>query len=127
MMTVALGFLVAILGVIVIAPAYRRRVVRLTTDAIRQSIPITEAEIRADKDRLRAQFAIRVHKLEAQAEQQSLAAARQLVEMNRRDARITELNTELEALRAGLEENINARRVLEHTVTDRLPRLERPR
>ena len=124
MMTVALGFLVAILGVIVIAPAYRRRVVRLTTDAIRQSIPITEAEIRADKDRMRAQFAIRIHKLEAENEQQRLMAARQLIDMNRKDARITEINTEMEAIRAALEEHVNARRVLEHTVTDRLPRLE---
>ena len=124
MMMVALGLLAAVLGVIVIAPAYRRRVVRLTTDAIRQSIPITEAEIRADKDRMRAQFAIRVHKLEAENEQQRLMAARQLIEMNRKDARITEINTEMEAVHAALEEHVNARRVLEHTVTDRLPRLE---
>ena len=124
MMLIVLGFLAASLGVIVIAPAYRRRVVRLTTEAIRQSVPITEAEIRADKDRLRAQFAIRVHKLEAENEQQRLTAARQLVEMNRKDARITEINTDSEAMRANLEEHVNARRVLEHTVTDRLPRLE---
>ena len=123
-MLIALGVLLATLAVILVAPAYRRRIARLTTDAIRASVPITEAEIRADKDKLRAQYAIRVHKLEAQGDQQRLAAARQLVEMNRRDARITELDTELERLRSSLEENVNARRVLEHTVTDRLPRLE---
>ncbi len=124
LMLVALGILLASLVVITVLPAYRTRIRRLTTDDIRRSIPLTEAEIRADKDKLRAQFAIRVHKLEAEGEQQKLSAARQRIEMNRRDARITELQDEMERLKAALEENFNARRVLEHTVTDRLPRLE---
>lgn len=124
LMLVALGILLASLVVIAILPAYRRRVQRLTSDEIRRSIPLTEAEIRADKDRLRAQYAIRVHKLEAEGERLKLSAARQRIEMNRRDAKITELEDAHEALKAALEENVNARRVLEHTVTDRLPRLE---
>lgn len=123
-MLVALGILFASLLVVAILPSYRSRVQRLTSEAIRRSVPLTEAEIRADKDKLRAQFAIRVHKLEAEGEQQKLVAARQRIEMNRRDARITELQDEAERIKAALEENFNARRVLEHTVTDRLPRLE---
>lgn len=124
LMLVALGVLLASLIIVSILPAYRARVRRLVTDEMRRSVPLTEAEIRADKDRLRAQFAIRVHKLEAESEQQKLSAARQRIEMNRRDARITELQDETERVKAALEENFNARRVLEHTVTDRLPRLE---
>ncbi len=124
MMLVALGVLVAALLVVALLPAYRARVRRLTSAEIRRTLPLTEAEIRADKDRLRAQFAIRVHKLEAESEQQKLAAARQRIEVNRRDARITELQDEVDRVRAFLEENVNARRVLEHTVTDSLPRLE---
>ena len=124
LMLVALGILLASLVVIGVLPAYRRRIQRLTSDQIRGSIPLTEAEIRADKDKLRAQYAIRVHKLEAQGEQYKLFAARQRIEMNRRDASITELRDEHERLKAAIEENVNARRVLEHTVTDRLPRLE---
>jgi hypothetical protein len=124
MMLVTLGFLVASLIALAIAPAYRRRVARLTSNEIRQSIPVTEAEIKADKDRIRAQFAIRVHKLEAQNEQQRLAAARQLVELNRRDAEIAKLDGEIEKFKAEFEESLNARRVLEHTVTDSLPKLE---
>lgn len=124
LMLVALGILLASLLVVTILPSYRRRVQRLTSDQIRSSIPLTEAEIRADKDKLRAQYAIRVHKLEAESEQQKLSAARQRIEMNRRDARVTEMQDELDKLKAALEENFNARRVLEHTVTDRLPRLE---
>lgn len=123
-MLVALGVLVASLIVVAILPSYRSRIQRLTADNIKASIPLTEAEIRADKDRLRAQFAIRVHKLEAESEQFKLNAARQRIELNRRDARITELADQHETLRAALEESANARRVLEYTVTDRLPRLE---
>ena len=124
LMLVALGILFASLLVVAVLPSSRSRVQRLTSEAIRRSVPLTEAEIRADKDKLRAQFAIRVHKLEAEGEQQKLTAARQRIEMNRRDARITELQDETERVKAALEENFNARRVLEHTVTDRLPRLE---
>jgi hypothetical protein len=124
MMLVLLGVLLATLVVIIVAPAYRRRVMRLTSERIRQAVPLTEAEIRADKDRLRAQYAIRVHKLEALSEQQIFSAARQRIEMNRRDARIADLESDIEKVRASLEEHVNARRVLEHTVTDRLPRLE---
>lgn len=124
LMLVALGILLASLIVIAILPSYRRRIQRLTGDAIRRSIPLTEAEIRADKDKLRAQYAIRVHKLEAESEHQKLSTARQRIELNRRDARITELQDDTELVKAALEENVNARRVLEHTVTDRLPRLE---
>lgn len=124
LMLVALGILFASLMVVAVLPSYRARVQRLTSEAIRRSVPLTEAEIRADKDKLRAQFAIRVHKLEAEGEQQKLVAARQRIEMNRRDARITELQDEAERIKSALEENFNARRVLEHTVTDRLPRLE---
>jgi hypothetical protein len=56
-MLVGLGFLVAALFAVLIAPAYRRRTVRLTTAALKRSLPLTEAEMRADKDRLRADHA----------------------------------------------------------------------
>ena len=124
LMLVTMGGLLASLLAIIVTPAYRRRVERLTMDRIRKSMPVTEAEIRADKDRMRAQYAIRVHKLEAQNEQQRLLAARQLIETNRRDATIADLEAVAERFKSDFEETANARRVLEHTVTHRLPRLE---
>ena len=63
-MLAALGFLTAALLTLFLSPLYRRRVARLTTDSLKRSMPLTEAEIRADKDRLRAEYAIRIHKLE---------------------------------------------------------------
>jgi hypothetical protein len=123
-MLVALGFLAASLLALVIAPAFWARAVRLTTRRIKDAMPITDIEIRADKDRIRAEYAVEVHKLETQMEQVRLATARQQIELNRRDAGINELQGELERLQSAHEEAQNARRVLEQTVADRLPRVE---
>jgi len=123
-MLVLLGFLAAALFVLLLVPAYWRRAVRLTTRQLRQSMPLTDAEIRADKDRIRAEYAIKVHQLEAQAEKAALASARQQIELNRRDAAISALEGEITTLRRSLEEHENARRVLEQTITDRFPRVE---
>ena len=123
-MLVGLGFLIAALFAVVVAPAYRRRTVRLTTDALKRSLPLTEAEMRADKDRLRAEHAIRIHNLEAKLESVTLSSARQKIEVNRRDARISELEGSVTEQRTHLDELENARRVLEQTITDRLPKIE---
>ncbi len=123
-MLVALGFLVATLIAFMLAPAYRRRAARLTAESIKLSMPLNEAEIRADKDRLRAEYAILVHDLRTKIEDVSLAVARRNIEVNRRDAVISSLEGEIDRLEVALEEHENARRVLEQTVTDRLPRVE---
>ena len=123
-MLAALGFLTAALLALFIAPLYRRRVARLTTEMLKRSMPLTEAEIRADKDRLRAEAAIRIHKLETKAEEAAEASARQMVELNRRDALISELEGDVARQGTALEEHENARRVLEQTIMDRLPKVE---
>lgn len=123
-MLVALGFLAASLLALLVAPAFWARAVRLTTRRIKDSMPLSEAEIRADKDRIKAGYAISVHQLESQVEQAKLASARQLIELNRRDANINELEREMDRNKSALEEAQNARRVLEQTVAERLPRVE---
>lgn len=124
-MLVALGFLLAMLLALALAPAYWARAARLTRRQISRSMPVTEAEIRADKDRLRAEYAVRIHNLESKLEKARLSAARQQVEVNRRDAAISSLQAELAQHRTDLEQNVNARRVLEQTVMDRLPAVEK--
>ena len=123
-MLVALGFLTAALLALTIAPAFWSRAVRLTTQRIKERLPVTESEIRADKDRLRAEFAMTVHRLESKIEQAQERRARHMIEINRRDAGISRLEGEVSTLRAVIEEHENARRVLEHTVSDQLPRVE---
>ena len=124
-MLVLLGFSVCGLITLLLAPAYWSRAVRLTRTRMQDTLPVTEAEFRADKDRMRAQYAVRVHQLQSQIEQAKLNAARQLIELNRRDARISALESQSATLEANLEEQQNARRVLEQTVADRVPRIER--
>lgn len=123
-MLIALGFLAAVLLGLLIAPALWRRAVRLTTHRIKTTIPLSETEIEADRDRIRAEYAIKMHKLEMLVEQVKLTGARQQIEINRRDARVNMLEADLEQLRASYEEAQNARRVLEQTIADRLPRVE---
>src|SRR5262245_60740318 len=123
-MLVALGFLVASLLGLLLASAFWGRAVRLTTARIKQSLPVSELEIQADRDRLRAEYAVKVHKLETHLEQAKLARARQLIDVNRRDANISTLETGIGELKAELDEHQNARHVLEQTVADRLPKVE---
>jgi len=123
-MLVVLGFSMAGLLACVLAPAYRRRSARLATEDLKRAMPLTGAEIAADKDRIRADYAIRIHKLECNLEELSLETARQLIEINRRDAQISALESDVARLGTINEEHENARRVLELTITERLPKVE---
>lgn len=123
-MLVVLGFSIAGLIACIIAPAYRRRAARLATRDLKRTMPLTEAEIAADKDRIRADYAIRFHKLESNLEHLSVDNARQLIEINRRDARISALESDVARLATINDEHENARRVLELTITDRMPQVE---
>lgn len=123
-MLVALGFFTAGLIGFLLAPFYGRRTARIAMDKLRATMPLTTAEIVADKDRLRAKYALTIHKLEQKLEKGVYAAARQRVEINRRDAGISDLEGDVERLRGTLEEHENARRVLEQTIAERMPKLE---
>ncbi len=79
-----LGFLVAILLILMIAPAIWRRAVSLTRKTIESSIPLTVSEIQADKDQLRAEFAMNTRRLEVNLEDTKEQSAEQLIEINRR-------------------------------------------
>lgn len=123
-MLVALGFFAATFLGFLLAPLYRRRAERLASEKLKATIPLTSAEIAADKDRLRAQFALTTHKLEKKLEVATHASAKQMVEINRRDAWISSLEGDVQRLTGQLEEHENARRVLEQTITERLPKVE---
>lgn len=54
----ALGFLAATLLALIIAPVIHRRIITLTERRIRASVPLSAAEIRAEKDSARAAYAV---------------------------------------------------------------------
>ncbi len=124
LMLISLGFLLASLLGFMVVPAYRRRIVRLTTEQLRRGLPMTLDEIRAQKDQLRAKHAIRTHRLETQNERLRLSEARQQIEINRRDASISALETKKKEIDTHLKASENARRVLEQTIIDRIPTIE---
>ena len=123
-MYVALGFLLASLLALMVAPAFWKRAVRLTRRRVEITMPMSAADIQADKDQLRAEFAIELRRVEVALEKAKDKAARELVEANKRRVEISEINTELEGIKGRLNEKENANRVLEQTIRRRLPELE---
>ncbi|AZO13396.1 hypothetical protein EJ069_01015 [Mesorhizobium sp. M2A.F.Ca.ET.043.05.1.1] len=79
----ALGFLSAVFLVSLIAPAVWRRAVVLTRRRLEASLPLTQAEIQADKDRVRAEYAMTTRRLEITVKNLQEKVAEQLVEIAR--------------------------------------------
>jgi hypothetical protein len=121
---VALGFLAAsLLGLLLVPPLWHRAV-RLTTKKLEATMPMSIADIQADKDQLRAEYAIRLRRVEMALDKAKEKAIREQVEANKRRVKIAEINAELAAAKATMEENVNANRVLEQTIKKRLPDLD---
>jgi hypothetical protein len=83
MMFFALGALAAGLCALFILPPVHARAVRLATRRLEANIPISLAQIRADKDLLRAEFAVAVWRYERTIEQLKTRIAGQLAELGR--------------------------------------------
>jgi len=79
-----LGFLCSALLALMIAPAIWRRAVVLTRNRIESSVPLTLNEIQADKDQLRAEFAMSTRRLEVNLDTLKERASEQLIEINRK-------------------------------------------
>ena len=127
----ALGFLCAGFLALIVAPAVWRRAVALTRRRIEASIPLTQTEIQADKDRIRAEYAMSTRRLEMNVKALREKAAEQLVEINRgrealkglavertdKNHALAELGAKSEALRQREEEL--------HQLSERLKETER--
>ena len=113
----ALGVLVTGLVVVAIMPTIWRRALRLTRARAEASVPLSRAEISADRDKLRASFAATNRKLELQADQLRDRVSTQLVEINRERDVSSGLRREAAALREAVAD-------LERTSADLTERLE---
>jgi DNA repair exonuclease SbcCD ATPase subunit len=120
----ALGFLLGCLLALMLAPPLWNRAVKLTTRRLEATMPMSLVDIQADKDQLRAEFAIELRKVEVALDKAKEKAARELIEANKRRVDIQMLNTELGTVRNQLQENENANRVLQQTIKRRLPDLD---
>lgn len=120
----ALGFFLGCLFALMLAPPLWNRAVKLTTRKLEATMPMSLADIQANKDQLRAEFAIELRKVEVALEKSKEKAARELIEANKRRVEIQVLNTDLGGVKAQHQESQNANRVLQQTIKRRLPDLD---
>jgi chromosome segregation ATPase len=91
----AIGFLVAALLCLLFVPLVHNRAVRLTMKRLEAATPLSIAEIRADKDQLRAEFALSTRRLEMSVEKMKAKTTTQLAELGKKTDAINQLKKEL--------------------------------
>ena len=90
-----IGFLVAALIGLVVVPLVHGRAVRLTMRRLEAAAPLSMAEIQADKDQLRAEFAMSTRRLEMSVDQLKTRSTSQLAELGKKGDAINRLKIEL--------------------------------
>jgi chromosome segregation ATPase len=90
-----IGFLFAALIGLIIIPFVQARAVRLTMRRLEAATPLSMAEIQADKDQLRAEFAMSTRRLEMSVEQMKAKTTSQLAELGKKSDAINRLKMEL--------------------------------
>ena len=94
-MYIGIGFLFAGLLVIGVIPLVHARAVRLTRKRLEAMTPMSLAEIQAEKDQLRAEFAMTTRRLEMGVEQLKTKSNNQLAELGKKSEAIGRLRLEL--------------------------------
>jgi chromosome segregation ATPase len=94
-MYIGIGFLVASLLVIGAIPMVHARAVRLTQRRLEAMTPMSMAEIHADKDQLRAEFAMSTRRLEMSVDQMKAKTTAQLAEIGKKSEAVGRLKLEL--------------------------------
>jgi hypothetical protein len=98
-MAMGIGFLFASLIALAVMPLVHGRAERLTKRRLEDALPQSMAEIQADKDLLRAEFAMAVRRLEIIVEQLRARSASQLVELGKKQDVVNRLKIERDTLK----------------------------
>src|SRR6516165_4389283 len=101
-MYLAIGFLLSMLCGLAIVPLVHNRAVRLTTRRLEAATPLSMAEIQADKDQLRAEFAMSARRLEMSVEQLKNRTTSQLAELGKKNDTIFSLEAREKAVKEQL-------------------------
>src|SRR5436309_1532353 len=101
-MYMGIGFLIAGLLVIGFIPLVHARAERLTTRRLEALTPLSMAEIQAEKDQLRAEFAMSTRRLEMSVEQLKAKTTNQLAEIGKKSDAVGRLKLELSEKTAAL-------------------------
>src|SRR6478609_3220025 len=94
-MYLAIGFLISMLFGLMIVPLVHNRAVRLTTRRLEAATPLSMAEIQADKDQLRAEFAMAARRLEMSVDQLKNKTTSQRAELGKKSDAINRMKLEL--------------------------------
>jgi len=97
-----LGFLSAVLFALLVAPSIWRRAVYLTEKRVRATVPLSLEEVRAEKDKLRAEFAVAQRRQEMRIDELVAKTARLLADNASREEDILKLTED----KAGKARNI---------------------
>src|SRR5712692_5556570 len=123
-MYLSIGFLTACLLMVAFVPLIHERAVRLTARRLQAATPLSVAEMQAQKDLLRAEFAMSMRRLEVSVEETKKKDVERLREIGTKTAEIHQLRTELDkasALVLGLQTRDRTHR----SVTRRVVKLAR--
>jgi chromosome segregation ATPase len=101
-MIFALGFLVAALFGLLFLPAVQRRAARLAGRRLEMLLPLSMEEIVAERDQLRAEFAVERRRIEQKLEAAGDAQAQHMGEIGRQAGMIDDLNGQLSQTREEL-------------------------
>lgn len=99
MMYAAIGFLSASLLALGIVPLLHARAERLTVSRLQASLPLAISEVQAERDLLRAEFAMDMRRLELKIERLADQNARQMAQLGRNADHIRRLQMERDALK----------------------------
>jgi chromosome segregation ATPase len=115
-----IGFLCASLLGLVLVPLVHNRATRLTMRRLEAATPLSRAEIQADKDQLRAEFAMSTRRLEMSVEQLKARSTAQFSELGRKSDAIGRLKVDLDEKLAV----IQALEAHQKALEDHIPKLE---
>ncbi len=95
----ALGCIITALGALMFAPIFWSRALRLTRKRLQLQIPVSMQEIYAERDAMRAEFAVERLRVEQDLERVRAGKAADMAEIGRRSMDATRLGDEMAALR----------------------------
>jgi chromosome segregation ATPase len=101
-MLVLIGVLIGGLVAVAVTPWIHNRAVRLTTRRLRAALPESMRQIQAQRDLLRAEFAISMRRLEITVAELNNKIVRQLIELSQKSDTLNRLKVERDALKGEL-------------------------
>ena len=101
-MYLAIGFLVSMLLGLMIVPLVHNRAVRLTRRRLEDAAPLSMAEIQAEKDHLRAGFAMSARRLELNVDQLRNKTTSQAAELGKKTEAVQRMTLELDEKKAAI-------------------------